>query len=1059
MNATRGNSKRWSAWLTKNSSAKKIIGVRSSSMTGQAMIAIIIVLMLLMMLPLALYSTNSASQSTVTTNTNSRLAWTAANSGMTDYRNLINQNLSFTAYNDVSDYAGAPPPQYNAFNYAPGNGPPETATTPSCTGAYTQVVSASASSPGRIIDWQPVKGTSFPVCEHYTYSVNARTVFTTDTITITATGEAGPPGRIYGYKAVSSTFTKPNLDYALNTNFNAVNPAHSTLESDVNVLIAFAGLFGLLGSAHPTQAQIRQVVDFMCIRYAGQPVTLPLVGTIYGPFPGCPVDTWEAGWSWNGGLPNPIMPSTWSIGQYFSSYQDTINGNVRSNDGFYYCSFPPDHLVNWVQLAINAFSSNWGSLIIDAVLFAVFWAVTGLSPLAPNINGKITAGVATSGGGGGQTLGTVPGLPNSLLDQFVAGAAGWPGCPSTPPNFNQGQPTLGKSLNPLPSPNPNLEYLASQNGSPIRPSGSPAPESPGGCLYSGPTVIQLNPDGTMTVWNPDSVGVNNTGRDGCPSNGGTAALPANGVVYVQNLQSGGCQPFPNPPFTGLNYGYGTSQSNPIQQSGGHSSSNTCNLGNAIVQGTLNGRLTIAAQNNVVITNSIYYAGANCPGTGSTAPPGPQCTSLLGLTAQGNVEINHPQNQNLNTVSTILNYISDVCTVIDVIAGILAITGVGIPGAVALATACLEITFAANLFLLYVIGRNATDCPVSGYNSCSNYGTSGNPADDDTTNPNVLFPDPGEASWWAFDEPWDMFIDFLDGTVDLVVCGECVIQVQIPYPCSVNNWGFSINWCHFTLTLWNEAWSDWLTGESDNSQMNGGTWNFFSLFSSDGDPDNICIPNLGNIPGTIDALWDWVMNGAWGEPGCSGFLGLMAYSPNSPSWWIDEAIDWLTPDTNFPSFYGSSGDQAVINADILTVGGQNPTTGQYPSVTTGSPTTVCPSWNQNCGMFKLNNSQAGMALGQIYVNGAVTEYYGGRLTGQCQSLANLFNTVSSTLPFMNCISNSGYYVDLTYDNRLVYNSPPNFYGASSPAQVSQLIWSPVSTAVVISAAEKALVGTL
>jgi len=85
-----------------------------------------------------------------------------------------------------------------------------------------------------------------------------------------------------------------------------------------------------------------------------------------------------------------------------------------------------------------------------------------------------------------------------------------------------------------------------------------------GCLYSGPTQITLSVDGSghgqMTVSSPDtpenSVTVNSqtyvhdtnnikTNLNNCP-NDGTAPLPPNGVVYVQNATAAQTQAFANP---------------------------------------------------------------------------------------------------------------------------------------------------------------------------------------------------------------------------------------------------------------------------------------------------------------------------------------------------------------------------------------------------------------------------------------------------------------------------------------------------------------------------------
>ncbi len=123
-----------------------------------------------------------------------------------------------------------------------------------------------------------------------------------------------------------------------------------------------------------------------------------------------------------------------------------------------------------------------------------------------------------------------------------------------------------------------------------------------GCLYTGPTAIQLNGN-TMTVVSPDTKSTN----PGCV--GTNVPLPANGVIYVQDIPG---SPDPNagscivkPTWTG----------------------DPCNAGDAFVQGTVTNALTIYATNNIFITGNV---GSDLVGS-----------NVLGLIAQNGVQINHP----------------------------------------------------------------------------------------------------------------------------------------------------------------------------------------------------------------------------------------------------------------------------------------------------------------------------------------------------------------------------------------------------------------------------------
>ncbi len=144
----------------------------------------------------------------------------------------------------------------------------------------------------------------------------------------------------------------------------------------------------------------------------------------------------------------------------------------------------------------------------------------------------------------------------------------------------------------------------------------------GGCLYTGPTRIRLRSNGTMDVKSPFSKVTNNSP---CPTNG-NGALPSNGVVYVQNVPS----VTTDPNYTaGCPYNV-NSRAHPL----GFpipSDLNTyvCRSGDVFLEGTLDGQLTIASENNVVVTWDTTY------------DDGVAGDDLLGLVANNYVEVYHP----------------------------------------------------------------------------------------------------------------------------------------------------------------------------------------------------------------------------------------------------------------------------------------------------------------------------------------------------------------------------------------------------------------------------------
>ncbi len=139
-----------------------------------------------------------------------------------------------------------------------------------------------------------------------------------------------------------------------------------------------------------------------------------------------------------------------------------------------------------------------------------------------------------------------------------------------------------------------------------------------GCLFTGPTSIKLNSDGTMTVLSPFSEDTTqNCWTSALQTSGATMALPDNGVVYVENV------PTEN--------SHSSCVSHPLGYPQPYDSTNTfsCRDGDAFVEGTLNGELTVAAENDITIVWDLQYLN------------GVSGTDLLGLVANNFVEVYHP----------------------------------------------------------------------------------------------------------------------------------------------------------------------------------------------------------------------------------------------------------------------------------------------------------------------------------------------------------------------------------------------------------------------------------
>jgi hypothetical protein len=170
------------------------------------------------------------------------------------------------------------------------------------------------------------------------------------------------------------------------------------------------------------------------------------------------------------------------------------------------------------------------------------------------------------------------------------------GC-SDSPSFQPGDPKVASILT-LPPSNTNLKNETNKSLGKT------------GCLFDGPTRITLNAAGTMTVNSPFTP---TTGRNCVPT--GTMALPANGVVYVENATSGSC--------SGSQNKLGYPITNDVTTYG-------CRDGDVFLSGTLKGQLTIGTENNIVVVSNVTYQTS-----------GPASSDMLGLVANNFVQVYHP----------------------------------------------------------------------------------------------------------------------------------------------------------------------------------------------------------------------------------------------------------------------------------------------------------------------------------------------------------------------------------------------------------------------------------
>ena len=154
-----------------------------------------------------------------------------------------------------------------------------------------------------------------------------------------------------------------------------------------------------------------------------------------------------------------------------------------------------------------------------------------------------------------------------------------------------------------------------------------------GCLYTGPTRIVFNNDGTMNVTSPFSTGTNPvTGaprnRNGCGV-GSNLPLPANGVIFVQNVPAATTDPnYTNQCVAGFYPGgLPPAATPPARQD---ITPYRCTDGDAFVSGVYKGQVTVAADHNIVINGNLTRFNQLV-----------SSTDVLGLVANSYVEIYHP----------------------------------------------------------------------------------------------------------------------------------------------------------------------------------------------------------------------------------------------------------------------------------------------------------------------------------------------------------------------------------------------------------------------------------
>lgn len=223
----------------------------------------------------------------------------------------------------------------------------------------------------------------------------------------------------------------------------------------------------------------------------------------------------------------------------------------------------------------------------------------------------------------------------------------------------------GQSNHPLPTTDSTLEQYAATDG----------------CVYTGPTTIEFDATDKMTVWSLGTTSRAATSttpacpstHDGKTATTNTGPVPnktkGDGVIYVKTKTITACPAGANPfdDYTATKGTNGsaaqyTATTNVYDFFGAQPNPRTNCEGDAFVSdnptsGGISGQLTVATDNNIVITGTIKYKDCGAAFRSTHLHPchfnatGTQTNDSLGLIAQNYVIVNHPVKTVCTTVTT------------------------------------------------------------------------------------------------------------------------------------------------------------------------------------------------------------------------------------------------------------------------------------------------------------------------------------------------------------------------------------------------------------------------
>jgi hypothetical protein len=614
---------------------------------GQALVLVLIMgLVLVLVAPIIVSQVTSGSVS-VGQQQNFEAALAAAQAGVQQYRNLLNTDSNYWEYSATS-----PPPSYVGAD-------------PALTG------------------WEQVRTTAGKVDEwfHYipdTSQLNAGNAGSPDAVVVTVTGRAGNSQSTYQYRTIQVALQSSGI--LTNSYFSQVeveDPAQNTRQicevadhttcffAPASPKVTFTYDDTLIASNPPTMVTVTETLwSALCNYDTYTPNwyidTLDAYQDPYSRTKYNPSDQYYGPWRGNDpnysngsnsygtftvsgtsyeGAPDPNTPDTpgdicGSVFNFVSG--ETFQGNVYSNDQLWVCGSP-------------TFSGTYTSGVPKKFTYAA----------SPNWPTQVWSR-------GNPVSGTNGWIDNAAQDWDGS----CPGVGGSSPSF-EGSPGLQQGGNlSLPALN-----------SAIRTAASAAQSGGGGCVYTGPTMVQFLPDGYFDVWSPLTPGssagsICGTFSAGSPYYKNAGPIGKNGLtIYVQNAPSNETYETPAQISAMVGAGAlpnGATCANPWKPyvhdaegtppnvtpatdpscTGIVNGTTTEGEGDAVVEGEVAGQVTVGAAANIVISRDITYAcapsisqqQAGTPVTGTTQSPtcqAPGQEDVLGLAANGDVVIGHP----------------------------------------------------------------------------------------------------------------------------------------------------------------------------------------------------------------------------------------------------------------------------------------------------------------------------------------------------------------------------------------------------------------------------------